>query len=305
MKKIITLTLATLGLLALPQARAWTYSDGDVLLIFRDGNKDVEFDLGNISQFTGKAAGYTVTVTNWSFSLVTSTFGSNLTNDIFGNAVTVALVANSSGTATTWLSSSDPNTTAYKPSASSEGTVAGVINNLGLYPGIYNVPTNSVPQSYVIGPAANNIKYASYDYIVSGGNLGNAGKLGGHAPFAVEQGIPGSLDFWAVQTYTASTPPQPDSLVGTFNISAAGVLTFVAGPRQPTLAGFTHAGNVSTFQFTTTIGNTYNVVYTNQLGGAVATWPVDANSLVGDGNINTLSHTNSGATAEFYRISTQ
>ena len=39
MKKFIPLTLAALGLLALPQARAWPYSDGDVLLIFRDGAK--------------------------------------------------------------------------------------------------------------------------------------------------------------------------------------------------------------------------------------------------------------------------
>jgi len=58
-------------------------------------------------------------------------------------------------------------------------------------------------------------------------------------------------------------------------------------------------------QFTTTVGNIYSVAYTNQLGGAVSTWPVDANTLVGNGKINTISHTNSGSPAEFYRVSAQ
>jgi len=47
------------------------------------------------------------------------------------------------------------------------------------------------------------------------------------------------------------------------------------------------------------------VTYTNQLGGAVATWPVDAATLVGDGYPHTINHTNSGDAAEFYRILTQ
>jgi hypothetical protein len=301
MKKIFTLTLAALGLLTLPQARAWTYSDGDVLLVFRDGNKDVEFDLGNISQFTGHPSGYTVAVTNWSLNLVTSTFGSDLT--VNGAAVTVVVVAKSSGASTAWLSSPEPNTTAYRPSASSQGTVSSIINNLGLYPPIYAVPTNSVPRSYVIGATAAKYKYASYDYIVSGGTY-NVGSLGGNASFPVEQNIPGSLDFWAIQTYSSSAALQPDSLVGTFNITANGVLTFVAGPRSSTITGVGRVGNVSAVSFTTTIGNTYGVAYTNQLGGAVSTWPVDATTLVGDGYAHTLNHTNSGS-VEFYRILTQ
>ena len=37
MKIIILTTLAALTLLTTPQARAWTYHDGDVLLVFRQG----------------------------------------------------------------------------------------------------------------------------------------------------------------------------------------------------------------------------------------------------------------------------
>ena len=304
MKKFIPLTLAALGLLALPQARAWTYSDGDVLLIFRDGAKDVEFDLGNVGQFTGKTNGYTVTVGNWSSNLVVSTFGSLNASD--NGPVTVLLVA--STTANAWVTSIDPNTTAYQQGPATFGGIYGAVNGVGTYPLSYNVPTNSTPQSYALAASgssgnAGRYKYASYDYIVTGGSGTGNGvtRLGYNVPFIDETGIPGSLDFWLLAP-NQSTTQTPDSLVGTFSISAAGVLTFVAGPRTPAITGFTHAGNVSTFQFPTTIGNTYKVSYTNQLGGAVAAWPVDAGSVVGDGNTGTISHTNSGATAEFYKI---
>ena len=93
-------------------------------------------------------------------------------------------------------------------------------------------------------------------------------------------------------------------MIGTFTISAGGVLTFVAGPRPSTIIGVNHSGNISSVQFTTTVGNTYSVVYTNKLGGAVATWPVDATTLVGNGKVNAINHASSG-NAEFYRVTAQ
>ena len=63
MKKIILLTLAAVTWLAAPLAQAWTYSDGDVLLVFRNGSQDVEFDLGSVTNFLGQTNGYTTTVT--------------------------------------------------------------------------------------------------------------------------------------------------------------------------------------------------------------------------------------------------
>lgn len=294
--KIFILTItAALTLLATPLARAWTYNDGDLLLVFRNGSQDVEFDLGSVTNYLGQTNGYTTTVTNWDLSLVTSTFGSV-------SGLKVVLLA--TGGATNWLSSAEPNTTAYNVSSQGADALNGVIGSVGtkpLYP--IAIPTSGA-NSYSIDVGG---QYASssYDYIVSGGHLSGISKLGGNAPFTVEQSVPGFLDFWQIATTTVYPNSPPDKLIGTFYITSNGTLTFVAGPRASAITGVSHSGNVSTVQFTTTVGNVYSVAYTNQLGGATSTWPVDPNTLIGNGSLNSISHTNSGNSAEFYRVSTQ
>src|SRR5208283_74604 len=106
MKKTLHFTiagLAWLAVLATPLARAWTYSDGDVLLIFREsGSYDVEFDIGNISQFLGHTAPYSAQVTGWDATLVASTFGS-----VSGASVILAATTAEYATSpSAWLSSS-------------------------------------------------------------------------------------------------------------------------------------------------------------------------------------------------------
>jgi hypothetical protein len=304
MKKIIQSTLALLALLALPQARAWTYNDNDLLLVFRkSGHPNIEFDLGSVSNFLNQPNGYATTVTGWDSNLATTEFGADLTGV---KIVLLAVTSRTNANLTAWLSSAEPNTTAYNDSPSDwSSSLQSIISAVGtkpLYP--INIPAAG-SNAYSIDPGG---LYAasSYDYIVSGGSLSSKTipKLGGNAPFTVEQAIPGFLDFWQIQPTGNSTPP-PDHLVGTFNITANGVLTFVAGPRPSNITAVTRSGNVSTVQFTTTVGNTYSLAYTNALGGSVSTWPVDGTTnLVGNGRINTLNHTGT-ASAEFYNIRTQ
>ena len=294
MKRFILTLLAAITLLAAPQVRAWTYADGDLLLIFRKSSQDIEFDLGSVTNFLGKTNGYTTTVTGWDPTLVTSTFGSF-------TGVKVVLIA--TGGSTNWLSSAEPNTTAYNISSQEASALHGVINGVGtktLYP--IAIPTAET-NAYSID-AGGQYAASSYDYVVSGGTKNGIAKLGGNAPFTVEQAVPGFLDFWSVAPTTVYPNSPPDHLVGTFTINASGVLTFVAGPRASTFYSVNHAGTTSTVQFTTTVGNTYSLAYTNTLGGAVATWPVDATTVVGDGRIDTINHTSS-AGAEFYKIKTQ
>jgi hypothetical protein len=307
MKKFILPAIALLTLLAAPLARAWSYSDGDLLLVFReDGFTNIEYDLGSVSNLLGHANGFTTTITGWNPSLVLNQYNGDLTG------VSIVLIAATSPapanpTPTAWLSGSEPNTTAYNVSSTSwssdlHSIIAGVGNKpvipFGVTPAPV-IPTNA----YAIKPSGIQ-GGASYDFIVSGTGFNNIPKLGGHSPFTVEQTIPGSFDFWAIQPTSIYPNSPPDQLVGTFTITSAGVLTFVAGPRQSVITGVNPSGNVSTIQFTTTVGNHYSVAYTNNIGAKTA-WPVDANTLVGDGNIDTINHTNANPGAEFYRVNTQ
>ena len=303
MKKIILSSLALLAALAVPPARAWTYNDNDLLLVFRkNGHPDIEFDLGSVSNLLNRATGYTTNIAGWNPTLVTGEFGSDLTGV---KVVLLAATSKGSATPTAWLSSTEPNTTAYNVSLSSwNANLQGIISAVGskpLYP--INIPTNGV-NGYSIDPGGN-YAYASYDYIVTGGTLNSKTipKLGGNASFTVEQAIPGSLDFWQIQP-TSGSPAPADYLVGTIALATDGTLTFVAGPRASTVSGATRASNVSAVSFSTTVGNHYTLAYTNKLGAPVSTWPVDSKIVVGDGNAKTINHTNSGST-EFYRIIAQ
>ena len=294
MKKFILTILAATALLCAPPARAWTYNDGDVLLVFRKSAQDVEFDVGSVTNYLGKTNGYTVTVTNWSLSLVTGTVGS-LTG------AKVALAATAGGA--NWLSSAEPNTTAYNVSAQEADTLHGIISEVGTGPlSPIAIPTSGA-NSYAIDSGG---QYAavSYDSIVSGGHFSGIPQLGGNAPFTVEQAVPASLDFWQIQPTAVYPNSPPDQLIGVFSITTNGVLTFVAGPRPSSITSVSRSGGVSTVKFTTTVGNAYSVAYTNKLGGAVAAWPVDATTLIGDGRVNTINHTSSD-NLEFYRVTAQ
>jgi hypothetical protein len=322
MKKIFQLTLAVLALLPAVPARAWTYNDGDVLLIFRESAipsqypspfNDVEFDLGSVTNFLGKTNGYTKTVTGWTLSQVTSVYGSDLTG------VSVVLIAATNPTNTSpaayfsaalpqnlWLNGVEPFNTAYNVSPSVWQSFWTKINSIGTRPGLY-LPANQQTASYSFSPSS----VLSYDRIVASDNNVKAGaqntinadwlpQFGGAAPFTVEGVVPGSFGFLAVST-TTTTPRPLDSYIGTFTITAGGVLTFTAGPPQPVVTGVTRSGNTSTVSFSTVLSGNYSLIYTNSLGGSSTNWPVVSNSLVGDGNTNLLTHTSSDSVG-FYKV---
>ena len=309
-------------LLAAPLARAWSYQDGDVLLIFREkGFDDVEFDLGNISQFLNQPNGTTITVGGWDPAPVLNTFGTDLTG------VSVILLATTSKTnssLSSWVSGPEPDTTAYSVSPTAwQSSLYSTINSLGTRPVTYEILTVTSPtyplspggalpspdtNAYVFDPTAA-YQIASYDWIVSGGiSLGNAtypntvyvASLGGKSPFIVESIIPASFDFWQVQPSTA-VPAPADSYVGQFNITTNGTLTFVAGPPPSSIVGIAQTGNVSDVSYTTIVGGQYWLVSTNTLGAPVSQWPVVSGPIPGDGRDDSLTYTNS-STAGFYQV---
>ena len=332
MKKILQLALAALALLpALPARASWpaTYTDGDVLLIFRKSSlptypstlSDVEFDLGSVTNFLGHPNGYTNTVSGFSLGPVTSVFGSDLTG------VSVVLVAatsptNASPTAyfsaalpqSVWLNGVEPYHTASAVSPSVWQTYWSTINSIGTRPKLY-LPKATL--SALTSFTAATKSPLSYDYIVSSTyyvasftpnaiNLGNSiqtdwlPQFGGSGPFTVEGVAPGSFGFLAVPSSTAAVKPL-DTYIGSFTIDAAGNLTFTAGPPAPVLTGITRSGGSNTVSFSTVLSGNYSLIYTNSLGGSSTNWPAVGSSLVGDGNLNSLTHTVSDS-AGFYKV---
>lgn len=134
MKKIIPFILAAATLLSAPPARAWIYKDGDVLLVFRKSGQDIEYDIGSVTNFLGKANGYTTTVSNWDPTQLTGA----VTTFIGAKAVLLATGP------TNYLTSPEPNTAAYNIDAQEADGLHGVINAIGtapLYP--LAIPSNS------------------------------------------------------------------------------------------------------------------------------------------------------------------
>ena len=301
MKKFLQLSAAALALWAAAGRAAWNYQDGDVLLIFREsGFNDVEFDIGGIGQFLNQPNGLTTNITGWDPSVVTSTFGGDLT----GVRVIVAATTSwTNATKTSWLSSSLPNTTAYAVTPSVwQQDLWSVIDSIGTRPVIYSVPASGLT-SYSIDPGGS-FRVAAYDQIVDGNgvNASALAEFGGNAPFVVEQTIPGTFLFWGIQPSTANPKPA-DSLVGSFTITTNGLLSFVAGAPGSTITGIFRPGeNESDITFSTIVGGQYSLAYTNQLGAPVSTWPVVAGPVTGNGSSATLAHTNATDAAGFYEV---
>jgi hypothetical protein len=307
MKKIlhyIIAGLAWLAVLATPLARAWTYTDGDVLLIFREtGTYDVEFDIGNISQFLGHTAPYSAQVTGWDPTLVASTLGS-----VSGASVILAATTAEYATSpSAWLSSSyavnsvsDVSHTAYA------GQLYDKIDGIGVAP-VNDGETAAEANAYVIAETGATAKgqssLASYYYIVTGGGVSGTfiSEFGGNAPFVVEGIAPATLGFWQIQPSTAIPKPAA-TYIGTFDIDANGNLYFYVGSLQPTIVGATHTGATDTVSFTTLANGSYTVVYSTDLTVPVSDWTQVAGPVAGNSGTQSVSFTSPGDSADYFAV---
>jgi len=297
MKKLYLSALAAAALLAAPQAGAWTYTDGDVLLIFRQQNfNSVEFNLGNISQFTNAPIGTPIPVTGWNLGLVTSVFGADLT----GVSTVVIATANPYGTINaSWVSGNVPGGPINERLTPSgwQAKYWSTINSVGIKP-TQNTTTPIPPNAYSFSPT----DVSAYDSIVTGGGIraGQIQFLGGNAAFNVEGLVPGPFAFWRV------APGGNAVYTGTFDITADGTLTYTAGPyaqvTPPTILGVSRAADVSTVTFSTVNGGNYYLTFANSLTGSSTNWPVVSGPITGTSGNQSLTHTNSADSACFYRV---
>jgi hypothetical protein len=308
MKKTLHFTiagLAWLAVLATPLARAWTYRDTDVLLIFREsGSYDVEFDIGNVSQFLGHTAPYSAQVTGWDPTLVNTTFGGSVSGV---SVVLAATTASSSGSPSSWLSSSGGVTSVNDVTYTGwESGLYDLIDGIGVAP-VADGEKAAEANAYVIAESGATGKgqssLASYYYIVTGGGVRGAyiTEFGGNVPFVVEGVAPATLGFWQIQPST--TIPKPEaSYIGTFDIDASGNLYFYVGSLAPTITAVTQSGVTTTVSFTTLANGSYSVVYSPDLTIPVSQWSQVAGPTAGNGGIQSLNFTSPGDAADYYEV---
>src|SRR5262245_43492963 len=107
-KKWIQCALAALTSFVVCNVHAFDYKEKDLMLIFRkEGFKDVEFNIGSVTNFLGKADGTVITVTNWDLALVQDTYFGSLDEVKF---LLVAATAVDDSLWRVWLTDGDTST---------------------------------------------------------------------------------------------------------------------------------------------------------------------------------------------------
>lgn len=279
-------------------AGAFTYSNTDLLLIFReDGFNDVEFNIGSVSNFLGKASGTTITVNNWNFNQVRGNF--NNSNSLSG--VKFLLIATTSSTDSprrSWLTDANAGGTPTDVSGSKMSTLHGKID-LVAQQAQANTVTNNV-QVYIVPPADS----SSYTSTASEGGTLDPATMGGSAPFPVESEIPATNRFFELKVSNLSVKPAAVQ-VGSFALTSAGVLTFTAGSlaplQRPQIVANARTGNQQSVSFTTVTGGNYRLRYINTLNSSVATWTALPTVIAGNGSTRTLTDTSADA-VRFYAV---
>ncbi|HVY68285.1 MAG TPA: hypothetical protein VHH73_00050 [Verrucomicrobiae bacterium] len=293
---------AAFACLAAEQAAAFTYSDTDLLLVFRQqGLNDVEFNLGSINNFLGKPDGTQIPVTNWDLNLVRQNYNNNL-----GGVSVILMAATDAQNATNrvWLTDGNANGTPTDVSGSKWGQLRSKISFAGLEAQT-STGTNNV-QSYAVSGA----DVSSYTAIVSNNGGVDVTTMGGLAPFPVEGQIPATMRFFEIKVNN-NNPKPPATQIGSFNITADGTLTFTAGAAvvqpgpipPPSITGISKNGNTAIISFTTTNTVSYRLRYTGALaaGNAVGNWSTATGTVAGNGGVQTLQDT-SGDAARFYSV---
>ncbi|EEF58447.1 hypothetical protein [Pedosphaera parvula] len=299
MKKLLTTLLLVSAAVWTQVAGAFTYSDGDLLLVFRqDGFNDVEFNLGSVTNYLGKPSGTVLTVTNWDLAATRANFINNLSGVKF-----ILMSATNSGAVVkkVYLTDQEASSSPTDISVSTWQLLREKIAQVGQQAAV-GTATNST-QKYIISPSDT----TAYTYIASEGGGGDVPTITGLAPFTVENPIPGTSRFFEVKGINPAVNASVQ--VGSFTMGTNGVLTFTAGVTQqqpplviPAILGASRIGNITSISFASTNGVNYRLRYTDSAGLSLgaSNWTT-LPSVLGAGPTTTLQDT-AAVPDRFYKI---
>ncbi len=307
MKKPILSLLAMLTAATVQHASALNYSSTDLLLVFRqDGVKDVEFDIGSVSNYLGLAVGARISVP-YIQNAVTTNFPSGLTGVRFG---VVGSTSQLDPLQRVWLTDATVLTSPADMTFSKFSQLSGKLDNVGINAEVYTA-SNSAP--YIVSTAAS----SSYDYLVTYGTLSAVTTLngdsptavGGLAPLPVDAVNPTTLALYEIQI-SAVNPKPAATLVGSFTLDVTGHLTFTA-KALPALPSTSITGiqadplnsMTASVSFNTGLGANYQLFYAPNLAGPWSAVP-GAGVAYGDGTVQSLTDYNTSDPIRYYRIVT-
>jgi hypothetical protein len=282
-------------------ALATSYQTNDVLLVFRSaGLNDVEFDLGNISQFLNHPNGYTVAVTNWNPAIVNANYPLN------GGGVQFAVLATTSvsdANPESWVSDAQPLAAVTDPTPSTwKSGLAGKIGAMGV--GTVSDPSAPAGTNYdSIAPTA----LYSFDFIASnsGKNPSAIPYLGGAAgiQFPVTATVPATVLFYGISPSSAPVKPA-GTLVGSFALDTAGHLTFRAGPLLDStqITSATAANQLVAVSFSSRPAVKYRLRYSTSLSVPLSAWTILPNPVAGDGTPQVLTDNSATNDVRFYEV---
>ena len=281
----LLLTTCALGaVFATPSARAFTYTDSDLILVLRQSQfSDVEFNLGPVSNYLGLASGAERMVSNWDLSLALSTFGDSLDGVSFSLLATTGVASDQPRL---WLSDGDGANSPTDITGSKFRNINSKVSFVGVQAQL--ATGSAAKQSYVVSSS----ELSSFTFIASSGGLQPVSTLGGTTSFPVEGLAPGSVRFFEVKASTAAVKPAALQ-VGVFTLTAEGDLKFKAGvpgtnPAQPTIVGISPSSSGYSVSFSTEAGVTYRLLSSESVTAPVASWARSDKTVVGDGSVLSL-----------------
>lgn len=295
------------------RAQSFTYSNCDLVAGFRliGGASDLVVDLGQVAKFENLAPRSVTTITNLTATQLANALP---TLDGVSWSVAAALRGNphySYPLQTIWVTSPRPDidTPGTVWQNASQGTLGGAasqIDAIGFDASVYGngqpAGPNNTPTGILVPPSS---QYA-YSYL-----MGTHQNYDGTFQGIVENTTPIDFDTASVPSRSVlyrlvpdTYPHGPGTLIGFFDFTPDGTLTFTAGPppEQTTISNVSHQGTLITISFPTVNLVGYRLRFTDSAGLStpISNWTIGSN-LIGDGAALSLQDTNS-TSSRFYAV---
>ena len=312
---------ALLALACTANAQTFSYNNGDLLVGFRltaGGVNDLIVKAGTAASFTNLAPGTTLTIANFSGTLLKNAFGTtnNLSFSAFGCFDPSYPDAAQQNTLFMTRPRPDNNTQSspwprYKNG--NQGVTRSKVDGAG-FGGNYigsSLPSsvNNNQPNYLIESESLNVA-PTYSYNSMLGVSGNWFGFGiseqtTPANFTTS-GTPVRADLYWIVPYESNITHPASTYLGYLELNPNGILTFnvpVGGVTTPVINSITRSSGVTTVNFTTGSSGTYTLRASSSLTTPKASWST-LGSVSGNSAVQSLTET-TAVSPRFYMISAQ